>query len=306
MAKKVKILIADDVDTGAFDKFPKSRYGISYGPGISNDDILLRNCDALVIRSTRQISKKFADAFTGDVIATFTKGSDHIDADACKENGIKILSADEGNSQAAAEHTMALMLAAVKDVVRADKLVREGRFTDRHFNRTELSNKKAGIIGYGSIGKRVANLCEAFGMDVYVSEIDPKVKKRNKKVSFKSINSLLKTCDIISIHIPLENNVNFLSKEKLSILKQDSILVNTSRGGILDEKFLIKQLRKNVIRFACLDVFKDEPNINPAFFSLGNVILSNHIAGKTLESKKRIGGEVSGKLYKYFEKRNRI
>ena len=302
MVKKTKILIADDVDAAAFDKFPKSRYDISYQPGISNEDILMRNCDVLVIRSTRQISEKFANTFTGDVIATFTKGTDHIDTTACKRNGIIVLSADEGNSQSAAEHTLALMLAAVKDIIRSDNLVREGKFTDRHFNRTELYNKKVGIIGYGSIGKRVANLCEAFGMDVYVYEIDPKVRERNKKVTFKSINRLLTNSDIISIHIPLEYNVNFLSKEKLSILKKDSILVNTSRGGIVDENFLIKQLRKKAIRFACLDVFKDEPDVNPAFFSLDNVILSNHIAGKTVESRKRIGEEVSSKLYKYFEK----
>jgi hypothetical protein len=100
--------------------------------------------------------------------------------------------------------------------------------------------------------------------------------------------------------------VNFLSKEKISILKQDSILVNTSRGGIIDENFLIKQLRRKSIRFACMDVFKDEPNVNPAFFNLDNVILSNHIAGKTFESKIRMSVEVSGKLYKYFENRGRI
>ena len=302
----IKILIADDVDTGAFDKFPKSRYEISYQPGISNEDILLRNCDVLVIRSTRHMPGKFIEAFTGDIIATFTKGTDHIDTTACKRNGIIVLSANEGNSQSAAEHTLALILAAVKGVIKTDKLVREDKFTDRHFNRTELYNKKAGIIGYGSIGKRVAKLCEAFGMDVCVSEIDPKVKKRNKKVSFKSIKRLLKNCDIVSIHIPLENNVNFLSKEKLSILKKDSILVNTSRGGIIDEDFLIKQLGKKAIRFACLDVFKNEPNVNPAFFEMDNVILSNHIAGKTMESKKRIADEVSEKLFKHFEKRNRI
>ena len=100
--------------------------------------------------------------------------------------------------------------------------------------------------------------------------------------------------------------MNFLSKEKLSILKKDSILVNTSRGGIIDEDFLIKQLGKKAIRFACLDVFKNEPNVNPAFFEMDNVILSNHIAGKTMESKKRIADEVSEKLFKHFEKRNRI
>jgi D-3-phosphoglycerate dehydrogenase len=300
---KKKILIADDVDTGAFAKFSKTRFELSYKPGISNEDILLINCDALVIRSTRHISKEFAESFAGDVIATFTKGTDHIDAGACRENGIKILSADEGNSQAAAEHTLAMMLAAIKGLLRSDKLVREGRFTDIHFERTELSNKKVGVIGYGSIGKRVAKLCEAFEMSVYVSEIDPLVRERNKKISFKSFNYLLKNCDIVTFHIPLENNVNFLSKEKLSILGRHSILINTSRGGIVDEDFLIKLLREKRIRFACIDVFDNEPNVNPLFFNLNNVILSNHIAGKTVESRISIAGEVGKKLYKFLEKR---
>lgn len=271
-------------------------------PGIPNDAIPDSDCDVLVIRSTRKISKEFTDRFKGKVIATFTKGTDHIDIDACRKNKIKVLSADEGNSISAAEHTMALMLAISKNLILSDKLVRKGKFKDLDYKRSELFSKKVGVIGYGSIGKKVARMCEAFGMTVYANDTDLKVRKRNKNAVFKGLKYILKNCDIITIHIPLENNVNFISKEKLLLLKPDSIIINTSRGEIMDEGSLLKLLSEEKIGFAGLDVFKNEPDISSLLFKLDNVILSNHIAGKTVESKKRIAKEVSKKIRRYFEK----
>jgi phosphoglycerate dehydrogenase-like enzyme len=302
MSKKIKILIADDVDISPFDNFPKSKFNIEKNIGISYDAILSSDCDALVIRSNRKLNKKFINNFRGKVIATFSKGLDHIDMDESKRGRVKVVSANEGNSQSAAEHTLALMLSAAKNLVYSDKLIRTGKFNELDYKRNELYGKKVGIIGYGSIGKRVAKLCKAFDMIVYANDTDRKVIKSNKKIAFKSLNYILINCDIITIHIPLDKkNVNFISKEKLSILKRDSIFINTSRGELVDEKYLIKTLEQKRIGFAGIDVFKDEPNINSLFFKLDNVILTNHIAGKTIESKQKIAIEVAGKLLKFLE-----
>src|SRR5690606_17420613 len=240
--------------------------------------------------------------FKGKVIATFSKGSDHIDIDNCRKRGIKVFNSKTGNSTSAAEHTFALILAASKNLLLADKLVRKNKFTELKYERSELRGKKLGVIGYGSIGKKVSEMGKCFGMDIYANDIDPKVLAKNRKVSFKSLKYILSKCDVVSIHIPLtEKNRGFLDAKKLSILKNDCIFINTSRGEIVNEDALIGILQARKIRFACLDVFKDEPDVNPLFFELDNVILSNHIAGKTPESKKLISEEVYNKLMKHYK-----
>ena len=114
---------------------------------------------------------------------------------------------------------------------------------------------------------------------------------------------ICKNCDIISLHIPLNNfNNNFISKNKLGLLQKDSILINTSRGKILDENYLIRLLEKKKIKYAGLDVFNSEPNINNRFFGLNNVVLTNHIAGKTIESKSKMSEEIILKIKNFYLK----
>lgn len=302
MAGKVKILVADDVFIEPLKVLPKTKFIISVKKGISNDDILKQKADVLAIRSTRNLGREFLKKFDGSIIATFTKGLDHIDIEYAKKKGILIINSNEGNSQSAAEHTIMLMLAASKNLILSERFVRKGKFKNLDYNRTELYGKKVGVIGYGSIGKRVGKLCKAFGMNVIVNDIDKAVVKKNKNINFKPLNYLLRNSDIVSLHIPLEGgNSNFLSKEKLSLLKEDCILINTSRGEVIDENYLIKLLKNRKIRGAALDVFQDEPEINPLLLEFDNIILSNHIAGKTNESKKRISEDITIKILKYFK-----
>ncbi len=300
MPGKVKILVADDVYLEPLKKLPRSKFQITVKQSISDNDIFREGCDVLVIRSTRKLDKNFLERFTGTVIATFTKGTDHIDIKSAKKKNIKILNSDKGNSQSAAEHTLLLILAASKNLIIADSIVRSGNFENLNYSRTELSGKKVGIIGYGSIGKRVGRLCKAFGMEILANDIDPMVKRKNKSINFKSLKYILKNCDIVSLHIPLnDKNIGFFSKEKLSLLKEDCIFINTSRGEVVDENCLLKLLKSRRI-IAGLDVFSGEPNVNPLFFNHRNVILSNHIAGKTKESKRRISEDVTAKIIRFY------
>lgn len=303
MSKKIKILAADEVDLIPLKKLQRSNFSIESKPGISNSLILKGNYDVILIRSTRKIDKEFIKQFSGKVIATFSKGTDHIDIKECKGKGIKVLNSEKGNSTSAAEHTFALILAATKNLLVSNKFVREDKFSERGYQRNEIRGKKLGIIGYGSIGKIVYKFGENFGMKVYANDIDTKVMARNKRVNFKNLSFILKNCDIVTIHIPLtKSNIGFIDAKKLSLLKDDCILVNTSRGEVIDEPALLKILIENKIRCACLDVFKGEPDINFLFFKLDNVILSNHVAGKTPESKRLISSEIVVKLQKLYRK----
>ena len=299
--KKIKILIADEIDLSGIRNLPPGRFLAECKFGISNEEIVksYAGFDILIIRSIRKIRSSFLDSVTFKIIATCSKGIDHIDIISAERRGIKILNADDANNISAAEHTLGLILAIEKKILLSDSLVRNGKFNFYDYERNELFGKSIGIIGFGKVGSCVGKLCKAFGMKVYANDIDKNVKIKNKNFIFKNLSFILKNCDIISIHIPLnKKNFNFISKEKLKILNENSILINTSRGDIVDEKYLLKILEQKKIKYAGLDVFKQEPNIDRRFASIDNVILTNHIAGKTKESRMKISENIFNQIKK--------
>ncbi|MEO8666243.1 MAG: NAD(P)-dependent oxidoreductase [Ignavibacteria bacterium] len=299
----VKILIADNIDTSGVKLLPPKKFEVKSEIGISNQDIIrsYRDYDVLLIRSVRSIDKSFIKNTSFKVIATGSKGTDHIDVEFAAENGIRILNADDSNNISAAEHTLALILAIEKRLLFSDKLVRGNRFGFYDYERNELYGKSIGIVGFGKVGSYVGKLCEAFGMKVYANDIDKKVIIKNKNFIFKSLNFLLKNCEFISIHIPLDKkNFHFFSKEKLRLLNKRSVLINTSRGDMIDEKYLIKMLEKNEIRFAGLDVFSGEPAVDKRLGALDNVVLSNHIAGKTEQSRRKVSENIFRQIRDFY------
>lgn len=296
---KQKILIADDIDTTGLKLLPKNKFIAECKFGISNSEILssYNGYDILVIRSIRKIDKEFIDKSSLKVIATCSKGTDHIDTDFAKQAGMAVLNADDSNNISAAEHTLGLILAIEKRILFSDSLVRKGKFNFYNYERNELKDKKIGIIGFGKVGSHVGKLAEAFGMNVYANDIDKKVKIKNKNFNFKSLNFIFKNCDIVTIHIPLnKDNYKFISKEKLNILNSDSVFINTSRGDVVDEKHLLSLLKNNKIKFAGLDVFNNEPFVDKTFRGLDNTVLTNHIAGKTLQSRRKISENIFNQI----------
>lgn len=300
----IKILIADEINLEGLKHLPSGKYHIKKSFGISNKEIIrkYRNFDVLVIRSIRKIDKNFLNMVSFKLIATCSKGTDHIEVKFAKSKSIKVINADDSNNISAAEHTMCLILGIFKNLVYSDNLVRNNKFGNYDYKRNELYGKSIGIIGFGKVGSYVGKLCKAFGMKIYANDIDRKVEFKNPDFRFTGINSILKKCDIISIHIPLnKDNENFISREKLELLKVGSILINTSRGNVIDEKFLYKILKERKIYFAGLDVMRNEPDVDKKFFRLENVLLTNHIAGKTEESKVRISENIFKSIRRFFE-----
>jgi len=165
-----------------------------------------------------------------------------------------------------------------------------------------LAGKKIGIIGFGKVGSKVGKLSRAFGMEVYANDINSKVRMKNTSFEFRSLKFILQNCEIISIHIPLnKKNVHFFSRKRLELINRDCILINTSRGDVIEEDALLKLLEDGKIKFAGIDVFSSEPDINERFLKLKNVLLTNHIAGKTQESRKRISEEIFLKLSRIYK-----
>jgi len=300
---KIRILIADNVGLSGLNLLPRGNFVVRKKIGISNNGIInnYKNFDVLAIRSTRKIDKNFIDNCNFSVIASFTKGIDHIDTEAAKDKKIKILYSESGNTVSAAEHTFGLILAVYKNLFLSDRLVRKNKFSFYDYKRNELKGKKIGIVGFGKVGSKVAKFANAFEMKIIANDTDKKVVRKNKNYEFKNLDFLLKNADIITVHIPLNaHNKNFIDSRKLNLISKNTMLVNTSRGEVIDENYLIKLLEKRRIYYAGLDVFRNEPNINNRFFKLENVLLTNHIAGKTEDSSKYISNDIFMQVKKHF------
>lgn len=303
---KIRILIADKINLSGL-KFLNNKYfSVKEKYKLTNTEILryYSDYDVLVLRTCRKIDKEFLSKCKFKVIASCSKGVDHIDLRAAKKYKIKIINSEEGNSVSAAEHTFGLILEISKRINYSDKLVRENKFQKIDFKRSELRGKRIGIIGMGKVGSRVAKYAESFGMEIYANDIDKKVREKLKKYNFKNLNYILKNSDIITIHIPLNKmNKNFISADKIKLINNKAIFINTSRGEITDESELIKYLKNDNLYFAGLDVFGNEPNINKQFFGLKNVVLTNHVAGKTEDSIKYISNDIFMQVKKHFFKK---
>ena len=314
MKQKINILLADKINTDRLNRyFPRSKFKVDIAEGkkvLTNEEIIsnYKDHDVLVIRSIRKINKDFIDRTNFKIIATCSRGSENIETEYAEKRGIVVLNTDKGNSVSTAEHTIGLMISFYKNFSLSDKLIRKNEFTNNDFQRNELCGKTLGIIGFGNVGSYVGKLASFFGMNILANDISEKVINRNKKKhQFVSLGKLLKSSDIITVHIPgIQKNENFINKKKISLLKKDSLFVNTSRGTVVNEDDLIEILRAEKIRGAALDVFKNEPFIDERFLKLKNVLLTNHIAGKTIESALKMSVEIYQKVLKSLEKMQQI
>ncbi|MBS1516150.1 MAG: hypothetical protein JSS63_14030 [Bacteroidetes bacterium] len=302
--QKIKIVIVDKINLDSLNLFSKNKFEVVCDFGISNEDVLKKysGYDVLVIRSIRTIDKKFISKCNFKIIATCSRGFDNIDAASAKRKKIRVLNCEKGNAVSAAEHTMGLILCAMKNITFSNELTRSGKFNFYDYNRNELFGKKIGIIGYGNVGSYVGKLCRAFGMKIFANDTDKKVRDKYPQVNFKNLKFILENCDIVTLHIPLdEKNFHFINKEKLKLIGRNTVLINTSRGAVIDEKELVRKLNKSMLRYICLDVFENEPSLNRETLKIKNATLTNHIAGKTEESSAKMVKELFEKIIKSYK-----
>ncbi len=308
MPEKVNILIADKIDLTHLKILNQKYFDITISYGMSDTDLLNYSSNkkfhVLLIKSRRQIDKIFLSRCNYELIGTASKGLDHIDVVYAGKRNIKIINSETGNTLSAAEHTFALILDSFKKTHYADKLVRRGDFTDWNYERRTLSGRKIGIIGTGKVGLQVSKFAKAFNMEILANDIDPAVRTRNRDLKYYDIGYLLKNSEIITLHIPMsKKNRMFICKKSIDIMQNNVIFVNTSRGDVVDEKYLVKKLINEKLFFSALDVFQNEPDINKELFNLDNVILTNHAAGKTLEGEQGIGNELFMQVKNIYRKR---
>ena len=232
---------------------------------------------------------------TVKIFANMAVGFDNVDIEAAKKAGIMVSNTPGVLTDTVAEHTFALMLAIARRVAEADRFSRAGKYhgwEPMMLLGTDLSYKTIGILGLGRIGSRVAyHAVKGFNMKVIYYDV-----KRNEEfekefsAQFRStVAEVLKEADFVSIHVPLlPTTKHLLNAETLKMMKPTAYLINTSRGPVIDEKALAEALKGNVIKGAAIDVFENEPAIEPALLKLDNIILTPHIASATEETRAKM------------------
>jgi D-3-phosphoglycerate dehydrogenase / 2-oxoglutarate reductase len=223
------------------------------------------------------------------VISKHGSGTDTIDRAAAASRGIVVMAASGANAAAVAEHAAALMLACAKSVPRLDERLRHAHWDKASHKSIELEGKVVGLVGLGAIGFRFARICAAMGMRVLGH--DPYVTPGQDLVEAVSLDTLWAESDVISLHCPLTaDNRGMINRDTLSRCKAGVILVNTARGGLVDEQALVDALRGGQVFAAGLDTFAVEPMLpGHPFLSLPNVILSPHIGGVTSNAYLKMG-----------------
>jgi D-3-phosphoglycerate dehydrogenase len=237
------------------------------------------------------------------VVGRHGVGLDTVDIPAATRLGVAVVHAPGSNSQAVAEHALMLMLACVKRARRIDRMTRAGDWSAKfefEAGNTELAGKTLGIVGVGNVGRRVARFAGALGMrvlgyDKYVA--DDEILRRGA-VPVKSLDELLPQVDVLTCHTPLTPETKHMINEKtLARLRPGAIYINTSRGGVQDERALFEALARGGLAAAGIDVFEEEPTSadNP-ILNLDNVMCSSHVAGVTREATRQASMQVAGEM----------
>ncbi len=258
----------------------------------------LKDVDGILLRTTRLDKEILQHCDNLKIISRHGVGYDNVDLDFLNENKIALCITSTSNAVSVAEHVLSFFIYLTKNLSLSDSLVKEGNFEKRSElpNFFELYKKKVLIIGFGRIGKEVAKRCLGFDMEVYVYDpfLDNEIIIRNQCIPIEK-NQGLTIADFITIHLPLNGDTkNFISQTELNLMRKNSILVNTSRGGIVNENDLCIALDSKKIQGAGMDVFVSEPpESNHPFFKLDNILLTPHNAALTLECRERMSLEAS-------------
>lgn len=260
---------------------------------------LLRQAEGIILRTGITLTRELiAAAENLKVISRTGGGVDNVDVEAATEHGVVVTSNLGVNTVSVAEHVLSMMLSLSKQLPLMDNSVRNGNFKIRYKNLPcDLEGKTLGLLGFGRIGSRLGEICrQAFNMSVIAH--DPYLAEDQKdryvdQVKFVEMEALFSQADVLSIHVPLtEQTRHIVSADQINLMKSGALLINTSRGGVVDEEALATALRQNVIGGAGLDVFSQEPLLDESpLMKLGNVILTPHTAALTRECVLRMATE---------------
>lgn len=306
---KIRVLLLEGVHTSAVEVFKANGYSnIEYIKTALPDDELkvkIANCHIIGIRSRTQLSAEvLAEAHKLMVIGCFCIGTNQVNLQSALMHGIPVFNAPFSNTRSVAELVLAEAIMLMRGIPEKSALAHRGVWLKSASNSFEVRGKTLGIVGYGNIGSQLSILAEALGMKVRFCDLDNKLPLGNAE-RVPSLEKLLAISDVVTLHVPeTAATKNMIGAAELAAMKPNSVLINASRGTVVDIEALTHALEKGHLLGAAIDVFPIEPHSNDDEFisplrKFDNVILTPHVGGSTVEAQGNIGEEVAEKLVKY-------
>ena len=290
----MKILICDNLNQQVYKELETIGDCVDISKSNSKDKDLanhIKDCEIVVIRSATKLTKEVLDkAEQLKIIARCGVGIDNVDLDFAKSKSIFVTNSPSAILISVVELTVALIISVSRKLSLADSHLKKGEWNRSQFLGNELYGKTLGIVGFGKAGRLVADRMKSFGMSIVF--YDPYVTDWNGSEESIKLDDLLRTADVVSIHvIKTKDTENLISKDMLDLLKPSSVIINTSRGGVLDEDYLFELLESEKIFGAGLDVYSNEPPINVERYNRLNLVTTPHIGASTNEAQLKAGLE---------------
>jgi D-3-phosphoglycerate dehydrogenase len=302
-----KVLISDSIDEIGIEILTKAGMVVDYQPDITLEKLkaLVNGYDVLVVRSRTNVSRDVIERGNSlKVIARVGVGLDNVDTNYAKSKNIQVINAQEAATNAVSELVIGSMISLARLIPHAHSEMSKGNWIKKSLMGTELSGKYLGIVGVGNIGRNVGRIARALRMNIIGYDIYPISREYINEVGMinADLNTLVESSDFITIHVPLSSDTYHLfGSNLLSKMKRSSYIINTSRGGIVDENVLYDLLKDRKIAGAGLDVFEVEPPINRKFLELPNVLCTPHIGAQTKEAQELAARVIAEKLIHRFQ-----
>ena len=300
-----RILVADSINEDGVKMLLQEGFEVDIQTEITHDQLkeTIQNYEAVIVRSRTKITKDIIE--NGKKLKAIGRagvGLDNIDPEAAKNKGIKVFNTPEAPSRAVAELTTGLMLALARQIPKADNALKSGKWLKKELIGFELRGKTLGIMGFGNIGREVGRLARSLGMNILIHSHDPIEPQIITELDAQEVphEELLQKSDILTIHIPFtKETYHSIGRNELQLMKPTACIINTSRGGVIDEAALTEALKTGRLAGAALDVYEEEPPKNTELITLPNVICTPHIGAQTEEAQKSASTIIARKVINY-------
>ena len=311
---RIKVLLLENVHPEAFKKLSKDGFSVELVKTSLDETALIekiKGVHVLGIRSKTQLTQKVLDAADKLMaVGAFCIGTTQIDLEACKKKGVVVFNAPYSNTRSVVELAIGEIIMLMRSIFPRSTEIHNGQWNKTAENSREVRGKNLGIIGYGNIGKQLSVLAEAMGMHVYFYDVNDQLSIGNA-TKCDHLNELLGLSDVVSLHIDDNKaNIDFFNKTAFDAMKPGALLVNLSRGFVVNIEALVSALKSGHIGGAAVDVYPEEPISNGAFVtalqSMKNVILTPHIGGSTEEAQRDIANFVPNKIMEYMNSGNTV
>ncbi|MDD3084028.1 MAG: hydroxyacid dehydrogenase [Candidatus ainarchaeum sp.] len=293
----MKVLVSDKINEEAIKIIKENGIEFDYKTNLSEEELIsiIAEYDALLVRSDTKVTPKILEAGTKlKLVGRAGVGTDNIDKEKARELGIVIENTPFGNTNAAAEHTITMLMMLSKHIIHANESMKKGNW-DRTFKSTELKGKTLGLIGFGNVGKKVAKVAIALEMKVIV--YDPFIEENKLKeigVKKAELEEIITKSDYISPHVPLNDKTkNMISEKEFEKMKNGVKILNVARGGVINEKALLEAIKKGKVTAAALDVYETEPPTNQELITNQKIITTPHLGANTSEAQTNVAIEIA-------------